>query len=206
MSVLATFARFGRDTFGALGQAWSRFWFQPYPTTPLEIARIGIGAALLLHYVMATPYLFEFWGDAGWMPREVALAYRSNSWMQSVFFYFTAPWQWIAFHVLFLLCISAFMLGWRTSWVKWIVLIGQISYDYRNMAIPYGVDIVLACLLFVLCLAPIGRALSLDRVRAVRATKRSSLQATPAPYTSAWAGACTKLMRESTKYPTIDLR
>jgi len=195
MRRLANLSRFGRDSLGLLGQAWSQFWFQSTSTTPLEVVRIGLGAALFLHYAMATPYLFLFWGDTGWMPREIALAYLPNPWVQSVFFYFTAPWQWVAFHILFLFCCAAFMAGWRTSWVKWIVLIGQISYDHRDLAIPYGVDIVLACLLLIFCVAPVGRAMSLDRVRAVRAAKRENLDAAPPSYTSPWAGACTRLMQ-----------
>jgi predicted DCC family thiol-disulfide oxidoreductase YuxK len=184
-----------RERLATLGRAWSRFWFQERPTSPLELARIGIGAAVLLHYALATPYLLDFWGDAGWMPRDQALENADDIWTQSVFFYFSAPWQWIAFHALFLLCCAAFMLGWRTSWVKWIVLVGQISYDHRDPMLIYGVDKILASLLFILCLAPVGRALSLDRVRAVRAAKRVSLDAMPPPYSSAWAGACTRLMQ-----------
>jgi predicted DCC family thiol-disulfide oxidoreductase YuxK len=191
----ATLARLAGAPLAGVGRAWSQLWFQESPTTPLEIARIGIGAALLCHYAMVTPYLLVIWGDAGWMPRDAALQYLSNLWMQSVFFYFTAPWQWYAFHALFLLCCAAFMLGWRTAWVKWIVLAGQISYNYRNMAVPYGVDIVLACLLYILCFAPIGRVMSLDRVRAVRAAKRGNLAATLPPYRSRWAGACIRLMQ-----------
>jgi hypothetical protein len=48
-----------------IGLAWNSIWFQDGPTTPLEISRIGIGAALLLHYILATPYLLIFWGDDG---------------------------------------------------------------------------------------------------------------------------------------------
>jgi predicted DCC family thiol-disulfide oxidoreductase YuxK len=184
-----------RERLATLGRAWSRFWFQERPTSPLELARIGIGAAVLLHYALATPYLLDFWGDAGWMPRDLALENADDIWTQSVFFYFSAPWQWTAFHAFFLLCCAAFMLGWRTSWVKWIVLVGQISYDHRDPMLIYGVDKILASLLFILCLAPVGRALSLDRVRAVRAAKRVSLDAMPPPYSSAWAGACTRLMQ-----------
>jgi predicted DCC family thiol-disulfide oxidoreductase YuxK len=193
--MLATLARSGRESFVALGRAWSHIWFQPRPTTPLEIARIGVGSAILFHYAMATPFLFVFWGDTDWMPRDVALMYLDGPWMQSVFFYFSAPWQWVAFHALFLFCGTAFVLGWRTSWVKWIVLVGHISYDYRNLTLSYGAQSIAACLLFILCLAPVGRAMSLDRVRAVRAAKRANLEATLPPYTSPWAGACTRLMQ-----------
>jgi predicted DCC family thiol-disulfide oxidoreductase YuxK len=87
------------------------------------------------------------------------------------------------------------MVGWRTSWVKWIVLIGQISFGNRSPALTYGVDAILASLLVILCVAPIGQAMSLDRLRAVRAVKYRKLDATPPPYSSAWAGACTRLMQ-----------
>jgi predicted DCC family thiol-disulfide oxidoreductase YuxK len=178
-----------------LSRLWSRVWFQDRPTSPLEIARIGIGAGLLLHYALASPYLFTFWGDGGWLPRALLAEDVRDPWMQSVFFYFNAPWQWIVFHTFFLFCCAAFMLGWRTSWVKWFVLIGQLSYDNRNQDMGYGIDQILPCLLLILCLAPIGRAMSLDRVREVRLAKRKNLRADPRPFTSPWAGACTRLMQ-----------
>ena len=188
-------ARFIRAVFAALGRAWSWFWFQTSVTTPLELARIGVGAAILLHYGSATPYLFDLWGEGGWVPRELVLENKSDPWMQSIFYYFTAPGQWVAFHALFLLCAAALMVGWRTSWVKWIVLVGQVSYDYRTPILFYGVDKILACLLIVMCVAPIGRAISLDRVRAVRTAKLEKLDATVPPYSSPWAGACIRLMQ-----------
>jgi predicted DCC family thiol-disulfide oxidoreductase YuxK len=183
-----------RRALAALEAFWTRLWFVPRPTTPLELARIGIGAALLLHYGLASPYLFELWSDAGWVPRDV-VEDTVEGWTQSVFFYFTAPWQWIAFHALFLVCCAAFMAGWRTAWVKWIVLVGQISYTARNPLLTYGVDKILCSLLFILCVAPIGRAMSLDRAHALRAVKRTMLEAPLPRYESPWAGACIRLMQ-----------
>jgi len=194
MSGLTAFANFCREAFAGLNRAWSQLWFQSTPTSPLELARMGVGAALLFHYAMATPYLFEFWTDAGWMPQALAMTIK-DPWSQSLFYYFTAPWQLVVFHILFLLCCAAFMLGWRTSWVKWVVLIGPASYDYRNPILNYGVDMVLSYLLLILCLAPIGRAMSLDRVRAVRAAKRNNLEATLTRYASPWAGAFTRMLQ-----------
>jgi len=101
----------------------------------------------------------------------------------------------VAFHYLFLAACVALMLGWRTSIVKWIVLIGQISYDHRNPIFLYGVDKILASLLLILCVAPIGRALSLDRVRAVRAAKRERLDAVVPLVKTEWTGACIRLMQ-----------
>jgi predicted DCC family thiol-disulfide oxidoreductase YuxK len=94
-----------------------------------------------------------------------------------------------------LFCCAALTVGWRTSWVKWVVLIGHISYDNRNPFLTYGVHAILACLLLIMCFAPIGRALSLDRVREVWTAKRKKLDAYPPAFTSPWAFACTRLMQ-----------
>jgi predicted DCC family thiol-disulfide oxidoreductase YuxK len=188
-------SRLNRAVLEPINRAWLRIWFQERTTTPLEIARIGIGGALFLHYAIATPHIFMFWGDDGWMPRALIEELTTDRWTQSVLFYLTAPWQLAAFHALFLFCCAALMVGWRTAFVKWLVLIGHISYDYRNPTMAYGVDAVAACLLFILCLAPIGRAISLDRVREVWRAKRHDLAARPPAYASAWAFACTRLMQ-----------
>ena len=184
-----------RTTIARLGLFWQSIWFQNSPTTPLEISRIGIAAAMLLHYALASPYLLTFWGDEGWMPRAALAAEATDVWTQSLFFYLSSAWQLIAFHAVFLVCCAALLVGWRTSWVKWVVLIGHISYDNRNPPMAYGVDAIVACLLVILCFAPIGHALSLDRVRAVRKAKHKDLNARLPRYVSRWAFACARLMQ-----------
>jgi predicted DCC family thiol-disulfide oxidoreductase YuxK len=186
--------RIGRNALGAFDRAWSQLWFQTLPTTPLEIIRIGIGCAMLINYTLATPYLFTFWGNDGWAPYD-SLFEDIHPWTQSVFFYLWSPWQWLFFHGVFLLCTAAFMLGFWTSWVKWVVLIGQISYVSRNPFLYYGVDQILCSLLVILCIAPIGRALSLDRVQAIREAKLGNLAARPPVFASPWAGACIRLIQ-----------
>ena len=104
-------------------------------------------------------------------------------------------WELLLFHAIFLFCCASLMLGWRTTWVKWVVLIGQISYAHRNPILVYGVDKILGSLLLILCFAPIGRAISLDRLRLVRAAKRADLAAVVPQFRSPWANACTRLMQ-----------
>src|ERR1700728_806844 len=131
MSGTVAFADHARRAFAALADAWARLWFQNRSTLPIEITRIGFGAALLLNYGAATPYLFDYWGESGWMPQSTLSYYVDDPWLQSLFYYLTSSWHLVVFHVLFLLSCLAFMLGWRTSWVKWIVLIREISYARR---------------------------------------------------------------------------
>jgi len=195
MQKLATIARRFGMACARPARQWAQFWFQSRPTTPLEITRIGIGLALLTNYGLASPYVLLFWADTGWISPELHAENFGAPWRHSIFLHLTAPWQVIAAHSLFLFCCAAFAVGWRTSWVKWILLIGQISYAHRNPILPYGVDKIVTSLLLILCLAPVGRALSLDRVRAVRLAKRGNLDAALPPFASPWAGACTRLMQ-----------
>jgi hypothetical protein len=182
------------EVIAACARAWALLWFQEKATTPLEIVRIGISIALLVHYGFATPHLFEFWGNTGYLPLALALETAEPS-AFSLLFHLTAPWQLVAFHGVFLSSCLALLVGWRTSWVKWIVFVGKISYEGRNPTIAYGADIVVCSLLFILCFSPIGRSLSLDRVRAVRQAKRADLGASAPPYISGWAGAGIRLMQ-----------
>ena len=111
----------GPVALASLGPTWSRIWFLDRPTTPLEVVRIGIGGALLFNYSVAIPHFFTFWGHADWLQRAGAVETPADPWVQSVFFHFTAPWQGVVFHALFLLACAALTVGWRTTWVKWLV-------------------------------------------------------------------------------------
>src|SRR5262245_48867753 len=85
----------------AFWRRWAQIWFQPRPTTPIEITRIGLGLALLLNYGLASPYIFLLWGDDGWVPRSLLGQVAQDPLEQSVLFYLTAPWQQALFHALF---------------------------------------------------------------------------------------------------------
>ena len=62
MSGPVTLTRFAHDRFAALGRTWSQVWFQDSPTSPLELARIGIGAAMLLALHPGIPLSFRICG------------------------------------------------------------------------------------------------------------------------------------------------
>jgi predicted DCC family thiol-disulfide oxidoreductase YuxK len=188
-------ARSSQPALEGLAQLWARIWFQDRTTAPIEITRIGLGFALLLNYGLATPYIYALWGDEGWLPRALHGEVVTDPLMQSILYYFSAPWQFALFHAVFVASCAALMVGWRTSLAKWLVLVGHVSYTYRNPSITYGFDSIAAALLVILCFAPIGRALSLDRVREVRRAKRHDLLARPPVRTDVWSFACTRLMQ-----------
>src|SRR5262249_40913489 len=130
-----TMLRLGRLALEALGRAWSQLWFQTGPTTPMEAARIWIGATMIRTDAFNTPWIFYLYGESGMMPLSLVFELDDDPWRQSIFFYLWADWQLLVFHIFFVLCCGAFMLGWHTTWVKWVVWVGQVSYVVRNQEV-----------------------------------------------------------------------
>ncbi|WFB37785.1 HTTM domain-containing protein [Kiritimatiellota bacterium B12222] len=149
-----------------LWSSWDTFWFSPMETTVLDLIRIGLGMALLWNYAVFTPELNYFYGVNGVIPLEALQTLRENDpWLHSYLYAFPNDLSLRIFHSLLLVCLSAFTLGWKTSWVKWFVFIGHVSFLHRNPSIYYGADNIASSLLFILCLSPIGKTLSLDARR-----------------------------------------
>lgn len=178
-----------------LWDGWRAFWFTPVATTPLEMLRIGLGLALVGVYALPPADFTALYGRDGWITVEAARAHLDSSWTHSLLFHTDTPWQESAFVGAFTLACIALAIGWHTRWVKWLVLIGQISLAHRNPAIQYGLDNICSSLLVVLCLAPVGRALSLDRWRAARRARLGNLAAWLPLGESPRASMCLRLIQ-----------
>lgn len=177
-------------------QLWSDLLFQDKNTVPLEVMRLGIGFLLFFNYGMLAPQdVIAMYGNSGLVSPDVEP--QATSFLTfSLLVFFDEPWQLLTFHYSFVLLCLMFCAGWQTSWIKWLVLIGQLSYLNRNGFAFYGVDTVAVALLFLLCMAPIGNALSLDRVRKVRKHKQNlGLDSRPPVFTSRRGFAIQRLMQ-----------
>jgi hypothetical protein len=179
--------------WGSLVDWWQDACFREEPTTPLEILRIGLGVALLVGYGLASADLFVLHGREGLVTAESARIWSSGRWSWSLLFLLTADWQLAVLQVVFLAACAAFIVGWQTRWAKWIVLAGHLSFVYRNPVAQYGVDSILASTLFLLCLSPLGDALSLDaRRRPVGDGDRLGIRERRR---RAWGFACLRLIQ-----------
>jgi predicted DCC family thiol-disulfide oxidoreductase YuxK len=176
--------------------AWMRFWFQEQATTPLEIIRIGIAAILFINYgLFSAEEILELYGDAGMLSKASLAPYIQDPWLQSLLYYISEPWHTLVFYSLFLFSCLMLMLGWHAGVFKWIVFFCHLSFAYRNPAATYGVDGITISILLILCLAPIGKTFSLDRVRKLRKAKYHELaRQIPLPK-SRWGFACTRLIQ-----------
>ncbi|WP_455222783.1 DCC1-like thiol-disulfide oxidoreductase family protein [Kaarinaea lacus] len=175
---------------------WFKIWFQDKNTVPLEVTRMGVGFLLFFNYVMLSPAdVVTLYGESGIFSRAVVPEMHQFT-SFSLFVLFDQPWQLLTFHYVFVVLCFCLFVGWQTRWVKWLVLFGHISYFNRNEFLFYGVDTVAIALLLILCIAPIGSALSLDRVRKVRKYKKQhGLEATLPLPTSQRGFACQRLMQ-----------
>jgi predicted DCC family thiol-disulfide oxidoreductase YuxK len=179
-----------------MNKTWNRIWFQEKNTIPLEVVRMGIGFLMFYNYIMFAPAdIVALYGVTGLLDRSVVPEMGQLT-SFSFFIYFDQAWQLLVFHYVFVALCFCLFLGWKTRWVKWLVLVGHISYFNRNEYLFYGVDTALIALMLILCLAPIGKSLSLDRVRQVRKYKKEhGLESRPPLYTSQWGFACQRLMQ-----------
>lgn len=174
---------------------WQAFWFTPQPVVMLDVIRIGTGLTLLFIYASLGRDMADFYGDGGWLDAAGVEALRLGPWNHSLLLHLPAGWPQHAFLVIAVLAMAAFTLGWHTRIVKWLVLAAHLSLLHRNPAIAYGVDNIVASLLWVLCIAPIGQSLSLDRVRTLRRAKLQQLDAHPPIPRSARAAMCLRLIQ-----------
>ncbi|MCI0507732.1 MAG: DCC1-like thiol-disulfide oxidoreductase family protein [Gammaproteobacteria bacterium] len=180
----------------SIKETWFTIWFQDKNTIPLEVVRSGLGFLMFFNYVMFTPAdIIALYDESGILNRAVVPEMNQFT-SFSFFIYFDAPWQLLTFHYVFVALCFCLFVGWKTRWVKWLVLIGHISYFNRNEFLYYGVDTVLIALLLILCIAPIGSALSLDRASQVRKHKKEhGLESRPDLPASRRGFACQRLMQ-----------
>ena len=123
----------------------------------LELLRIGLGLALLASFVPLTPHVGELYGDHGWVSREAFETVRLADGWYSAFACCHGSTTLMLLHIVFLTTTVAFTVGWAVRWVKWPLWLLYVSYLNRNPALVYGADLLIANLLFIVCISPIGR-------------------------------------------------
>ncbi|MGH1439071.1 MAG: HTTM domain-containing protein [Cellvibrionaceae bacterium] len=178
---------------------WQRMWFRKDDGLQLEIIRFLIGCLLLVNYVGLTPHLLDLYSQTGWVNLAAVDYELKTPWIISLHFWLSEPWQFFTFHGVFISACLCFTLGYRTQWVKWLVLFGHLSYLHRNPGVIYGVDNILASLLLLLCIAPIGKNFSLDAKRyqhkKVDLKKLNKLDKKNDLELSPWGFSCTRLIQ-----------
>jgi len=164
--MFASTGEYFRTLSDRFGDGWNRFWMTPGDVLPLCFLRVLVGAVALYHVLSFTPDLISWFAADGLMPRETVrqLAGDTARFYPSYFNLLTRPTElWIA-HGLSAAVVLLFTLGLYTRAASVGTFLVIVSYHHRAPAISGLIEPVLAMLVLYLCLAPVGRELSLDRL------------------------------------------
>lgn len=188
---------------------WNRFWFTPRSPLTLGLMRIFAGLVVFYVHLVYSADLLAFFGKDAWVNMEtmdlLRHDYRSNvlpiDWGEiahkdqyrptgwpifSIFFHVTDPNWVIAIHVIVLVLIVLFTVGFCTRVTSVLVWMGSLSYIQRTPTTLFGLDTMTNILLLYLMIGPSGAALSFDRLIARwRKRKRGEELGPPEPSVSA---------------------
>lgn len=165
--------------------AWNEFWFRPRAPHTLAVMRIFTGLMVLYSHAVWT---LEFDGFIG--GKLLSSDYRANlfaSTLESKFAWSHFDWLpaelWMPVHVLGLLAIVCYLVGWQTKFFSWLIAALVISYANRATGALFGLDQILAFLTLYLAIGNCGGAFSIDRW--LQSRKSQNLGPTqPSPWNS----------------------
>ncbi len=174
------------------GEAWREFWFSPRDPFTLAAIRLLTGMVALGLYLTYLPDLEGWFGPEGLLSRDAVLQLRDAK-VFSIFDYALTPTSLWTFYWLGAAAIFLFTVGLFTRVTSWLALVAFLSILHRGPAVARPVDDIVAMLMFYLCLAPSGAALSLDAL--LRRRKRTAPADRPIVPISWTATVATRLMQ-----------
>ncbi|MEK6237263.1 MAG: hypothetical protein N2C14_21340, partial [Planctomycetales bacterium] len=160
-------------SFGAqLGKGWNRFWFTPSDPFSLGAMRILVGLFALYTLWCFNQDLQALLTDRGFLPEKTLHAVLQASQpdadqprLSRSYWDFPiaedAASRW-ALHIAGMAVVALFTVGFYTRITSVLAFVVVVSYFQRILLITTELDAILTALMFYLCLAPSGAALSVD--------------------------------------------
>jgi hypothetical protein len=142
-------------------EAWHRCWFVRFDPISLGIFRIFLGALITLFYLALAPNWERFYAADGVLSLTGAVG-GADPW---TLFSWTEAWfpirvYWLAG----VLASVLFTIGWHTRVSTIILFVLESSLLIRSPQAMNGEDVIFRMLLFYGMFAPLGAALSIDRL------------------------------------------
>src|SRR6266566_1265219 len=175
------------------GEGWNRFWFTPSDPFTLSVIRVLTGIVALAIYLSYLPDLEGWFGPDGILSEDAMLRFRSAP-VFSLFDYADSPaalwfWFWAG-----AAAIAMFTVGLLTRVTSILALLAVLSILHRGPVVGRPVDDILTMVMFYLCIAPSGAALSFDALWR-RRTNPSAPGRVAEPQSSWIATVGTRLMQ-----------
>jgi Vitamin K-dependent gamma-carboxylase len=152
-----------RNYFSDWLNAWNRFWFERSDPIVLSLVRVFAGAMILYTHFAWSFELNTFFGSQSIIPETyrgqltggLDLFWSHFDWMPSLLL-------WPS-HVIVLIVMALFMVGFQTRITGIATAFFVISYANRATGAQFGLDQINAFLALYLALGPSGEYISVDR-------------------------------------------
>jgi hypothetical protein len=144
--------------------------------------RIALSLVLLLDLARRWAELSFWYVNTGLLPNHTLLWRPPAKHLFSLFFTISHEGE---AHLAFGLCAAiyvAFLLGYRTRWAHFLVLLARFSLNTRLAVVENGGDMVMNLLCLLTLPLPLGTRFSLDAIASSRAEQRSAGALDPLPH------------------------
>jgi Vitamin K-dependent gamma-carboxylase len=143
----------------------SRHLFKPGSPLPLCLFRIAFGMVLLEYCLLLAPELVPYFSDTNGILRLKTLGNIFSIPVIDLIAVLPAGDVWLgAFFAVFVLACLCVTLGLFSRVSMILVYLGLVSFLHRNIYVHHGGDHLMSIAAFWMMFAPIGAALSLDRL------------------------------------------
>jgi hypothetical protein len=160
-----------------LWQSATRNLFAPGSPMPLCLFRIAFGLVLLEYCLLLAPELVTYFSDTNGILRLKTLQNVFAIPVINLIALLPAGDGWlVAFFVVFVLACLCVTVGLFSRVSMIVVYLGLTSFMHRNIFVHHGGEHLMCLAAFWMMFAPIGAALSLDRLRAPKESRSGAPQ------------------------------
>ena len=160
--------RAGKNWCLEIASGWNGFWFTPSDPHTLSLMRIFAGAMLFYTHLVWSKDLMAFLGPTSWIPREASIELHQGTYVWSHLWYIDSPGVLWAQHLLVLIVMAMFTVGFFSRVTSVLTCLFAISYCHRLEGALFGLDQVNVMLAMYLMIGPCGAVYSVDRWLAKR--------------------------------------
>ena len=150
--------------FSSWAVAWNKFWFTPTSAHALAVMRILTGV-IAFYTLLVWSFEFEGFINGGLISAEYRnLLYRTplDSTLAWSHFDWVGPALRMPIHIVGLVIVALFTLGFYTRFTAILTALLVISYSNRVMGALFGLDQMLAMLTLYLAISRCGDVFSID--------------------------------------------
>lgn len=152
-----------RNYWAGWATAWNAFWFRPQVPTVLGLIRVFVGCIVLYTHWVWTLELSTFLGRDGLIPAQYRELVFDSRFAWSHLDWFQSPSALLSVHVVGLVLIGLFTVGYWTRWTSIATALLVISYANRATGALFGLDQINAFICLYLAVGNSGGAFSVDR-------------------------------------------